>query len=224
MDKDQSPFQLPPTAIRTLSKNYNGGRITADILRRVEEKIGKPLPPDFCRWLIKFGDRCLMRYGGNFMTYALHPGADPLSLLNAIEDLKEDNWPIDDRFIVFGSDGRDGLFCFYTQFQDAGEYPVVMVDGNTPNPDKPYVFVGRSFAGFVNTYVHFEHWRSTAEPEDLENDQLVMDFLRNLCKKNRPGLSAAVLMDLYDPANYLDREMLNKRLKEEFGEDAAGNS
>lgn len=208
-------FNLPAGAVHSLSGNYNGSRITPRVLERAEAALGEPLPPSLRAWLLQYGDRCILPGGGNFLMLGLFPDADEPSITNGRQHYRDMGWPIDEQFIVLGRDSDGSLFALYTRQSVEDEYPVILIDRENPDSDRPYLLLAHDFAGFVNSYLSFEIWRSATETADEETDHgdQERDMAAMLCQTWNPRIAPETLLDTHDYERYCSRRELDRLVR-----------
>ena len=172
-------FDIEKNKVKGSKKNIGYLTVVAQNLLK------KKFPPSFIEWLKEFGEKVSINSGkGNFSTDLLLPKKkedDISSIVYGIKELEKAGWPVNDDFILFGSDGGENIFVFYTKFsQRDGEYPILMI--SLENKERPYVLMSTSFDKFINIYVKLEILRSKTEEKKL------IKITNELVKKYEPRL------------------------------------
>jgi len=189
-------FDIPEGAVNS------DAPVTPEGLAEAESIIGMPLPPSFRQWLLKFGDVKYVDGVVNLRFNQLLPQDEEhaiTSIARGARALQNAQWPVDDRFIVFGSDGMDMLFALYRPAKVGDECPVVGVSF------EGYVLMASSFEAFVNTCFNYELWRSGGGDDLLDFDDAPgVEREAELLAKYDPKMEPGTICNMYERAQPIE--------------------
>ncbi len=186
-----------------------GTELNDGAISRAEAHVGRKLPESLVSWLTAFGDQAGVIGGGNFFMNSLNPDEPKdgiCSISHGAETLSKAGWPVNDKFLVFGSDGMGAIFAIFHGARIGEDYPVVLVDIDTSSG--PYWIMSSSFTRFALTYVPYQAWWTNADDDDADDDICEMQA-NKLFRDHDPILNGKCIIDMYDEGYELD-ELLRK--------------
>jgi len=154
---------LKPIYLNTEGIYEVGRRVPKDEITKAEAIIGKRLPPSFVQWLLEMGDDCYL-FNGNLRIYPLlsDQGNVP-SIVDQLSNLNNANWGLDRSLIIFGDNGNNEFWAFYTGYMVNGEYPILEIGTIFSSEMKDYKLWNTSFKKFIT--IQTLYWPYLLEQE-----------------------------------------------------------
>lgn len=153
-----------------------GRKVKRDEIIRAEAILGKRLPPSFVQWLLEMGDNCYL-FDGNLRISPLLPDKEKGSnIVEQLGNLNSANWGLDRNLIIFGSNGSDELWAFYTGYVINGEYPIVEIGAIFSADMRDYKLWNTSFKKFITLQTMFWSRLLNPELEPIEKTELLREI------------------------------------------------
>lgn len=166
---------LKPILLNSEGTLEIGRKVKRDEIIRAEAILGKRLPPSFVQWLLEIGDNCYL-FDGNLRIHNLLPDKEKGSnIVEQLGTLNSANWGLDRNLIIFGSNGSDELWAFYTGYVINGEYPIVEIGAIFSADMRDYKLWNTSFKKFITLQTIFWSRFLNPELEPLEKIELLRE-------------------------------------------------
>jgi len=167
---------LKPILLKSENSLEIGKKVKREEIGKAEALLRKRLPPSFTQWLLEIGDNCLL-FDGNLRLYQILPSEERVpNLAEQLEILNNANWGLDRNLIIFGSNGAEELWAFYTGYVINGEYPIIEIGAIFSADMRDYKLWNTSFKKFITVQTLFWSRFLSQELESIGKNELLKEI------------------------------------------------